>query len=221
MAAFTGQKELVRVLLGKGAKDPWLSKVPGFDPENVVPITPNKEKGDVEVGGLPFVLGSGLARRPWTLPPESERSETGYNLIRWAHPDREKGPLAAIVYADSRGNETLVSIVPAMYVGAKGILYHQNETSVAAGGPFAHVAILDKNLKIKRVVIQRQGGRLETIDKPVDARWQAGLFGMHDYEPITVSIYQADRDKPIVVDFDCVYRSASAGGVIYTVGPKR
>jgi ankyrin repeat protein len=159
MAAFTRQKELVRMLLGKGAKDPWLSKVPGFDPENVVPITPNKEKGDVRVGGLPFVLGSGFAKRPWTLPPESERSKTGYNLIRWAHPDREKGPLKAVVYEDKRGNETLVSIVPTMYVGGKGILYHQNETSVTAEGPFAQVAILDKNPKIKRVVIERAGIR--------------------------------------------------------------
>lgn len=221
MAAWKGQKGLVKLLQSKGAVDEWLSNVPGYDLTNVAPVTLEKDAdGNIKVGAWAFILARGFAKRPWALPPESQRSKTGNNLFRWVDPRKDKGPLVCIVYSDARGSQTLVSIVPTICIGEKGILYRQGETKIEKDGPFADVVIADPKNDIAEIVIRRHGGKSTKIGKPKDGEWKLTLGQVKDYEPIFARITRIQTADVISVDFDCVFRSATKGNVIYHVRPQ-
>ena len=219
LAAWQHENEIIEMLIEKGAKDEWLSNVPGFDPYNVQPITPKVGKdGTTRVGSLPFFLGRGFAHRPWKLPSESNRSHTGYNLFRWADPNKDKGPLGVMAYEDERGNSTKVSIIPTAFVGEKGIIYPKNQFTIDEEGPFVNVVIVDKKgSDIDKIIIRRTNAIPIQLNKQANNNWETTLTNVTDYEPITVEIYTVNKSKPKVVDFDCCYRSAKRGVVIYGI----
>ena len=219
LAAWKGQKETVKLLLEKGAKDPWLSGVPGFDPLKLISVNPQRDKdGRISVGSVPFLLGRGFARRPWKLPEGPNRSRTGYNLFRWAYPNKEKGrPLTIMFYEDERQNQTLVAVVPTIFVGEKGILYSEGQGTVEKGGPFVELVADTGDLIIEKVKIVRPNGSPIELNAKTEGMWRTTLQSVSDYEPLTIMIAPAKGGNPITVDVDCCYRSAKKGTVIYTV----
>jgi hypothetical protein len=217
-AAWKKQKEIVKLLLEKGAKDPWLSGVPGFDPLSLDPITPQLDTdGNVCVGSLPLFLGHGFAERPWKLPVESDFNRTGTNLYRWAHPDKEKGPLTIMLFEDERRNPTLVRVVPTIFVGDKGILYSEGQTTVEKGGPFVELIVDTGDITVEKINIVRPNVKPIELNTKIEGRWETTLQSVSEYEPLTITIAAAKGESPITVDVDCCYRSAKKGMVIYQV----
>lgn len=192
---------------------------------NLFAMTPNKDaEGNVRVAGLPLFLGRGFAKRPWKLPKDSDRSKTGTNLFRWARPEKEKGPLTIMVYEDKRKNKTLISVVPTIFIGEKGVLYSAEQTAIDKGGPFVDLVLQTGALAVKKINIVRQKAKPIELNAKKEGTWKTTLQSVSDHEPLTITIIPGEEKSPIKVNVDCCYRSAKKGAVIYTVmalTPKR
>ena len=211
-----GQKDVIKALVAKGAKSPWLSRIKEFDPYNLNALTPEKnEKGDIMVGSMELVMGAQAVKRPWTLPPESTRSKHGKNFWRWASPTKDEGPLPTTWITDEKGQMTQLQIVPAIYIGDSGIAYSENISAIDKGGPFVDI-IVDGSDNTKRVTAVRGDGKTIEIAGNGNS-FRATLGGVTDYEPISLTKYANGDVKQSTIEFDCVYRAAKSGAVIYHI----
>ena len=213
-----GQAEVIKALLGKGAKSPWLSRIKSFDPLTFNALTPERNaKGDEVVGSMPLILGALGVQRPWKLPAESARSHTGKNFWRWGNPEIQKGPLTTTMITDQNRRRTELQLIPTIYIGDEGIAYSENVSEVQKDGPFADI-IVDASAGIEKVTATRGNGSVITLTRG-SGSFRASLTGVTDYEPITVTKYNSGGVKQSSTDFDCAYRAAKSGAVIYHVLP--
>jgi hypothetical protein len=211
---WSAKDSTIKALLAKGAKSPWLSQIKGFNAYGLVPLTPDKnEKGDVVVGSLPLFLGAYAAQRPWKLPPESSRSTTGTNFWRWQRVPQQTGPLTTLIITDPSRHQTALQLVPTIYIGDKGIAYSENVASVEKDGPFIDI-VVDASPSTEKVSAVRANGATVWLTKN-GTSFRATLAGITDYEPISVTKYGSGGVKQSTTDFDCIYRAAKSGAVIY------
>lgn len=214
--SWTGQKDVIKALVAKGAKSPWLSQIKEFDPFNVNALTPEKNgKGEIVAGSWPLILGAHSATRPWKLPPENTRSKTGKNFWRWGHPETESGPLTTTMITDEKRNKTELQLVPAIYIGDSGIAYSENTSTVEKGGPFVEI-IVDASEDITKVTAVRGNGKMIELTKG-GTSFRTTLDSVTDYEPVSITKYTKGNVPQLTVEFDCPYRAAKRGAVIYHV----
>jgi len=214
--SWTGQKGLIKALLAKGAKSPWLSKIEEFDPYNVNALTPRKNsKGETAVGSFPLILGAHTAIRPWKLPPKKSRSKTGKNFWRWGHPETESGPLTTTMIRDQKGNRTELQLVPAVYIADSGIAYSDGISTIGKGGPFVDI-IVDASEDTMKVVAVRGTGNIIELTKN-GSSFRTTLDSVTDYEPVSITKYSTGNVQQVTIEFDCPYRAAKRGAVIYRV----
>jgi hypothetical protein len=213
---WTGKNDVLKALLTKGAKSPWLSRIKEFDPYTFDYLSPEKNgNGRIMVGSLPLFLGAYTAHRPWHFPRESERSTTGKNFWRWQNPLKDSGPLTTMVITDERGNRTELQLVPMIYIGNAGIAYSENVADVERDGPFVDIIVEGSDSTVRVTAARGDGTKIEL--KRSGGSYRGTLRGVTDYEPITVTKYGDGDVQQSSTDFDCVYRSAKSGAVIYRV----
>jgi len=213
-----GQEDVIKALVAKGAKSPWLSRIKSFDPYSLNALTPERNsRGDEMVGAMPLILGAASAQRPWKLPPENARSHTGKNFWRWANPEQQKGPLTTTMITDSTGHRTELQLIPTIYIGDAGIAYSENISDVQKDGPFADI-VVDASAGTEKVTAARGNGTVIALTRSAGP-FRATLAGVADYEPISITKYGSGDVKQSTIEIDCVYRAAKSGAVIYHVRP--
>jgi hypothetical protein len=219
-----GQNDVIKALVAKGAKSPWLSRIKEFNPSNLNALTPEKnQKGDVMVGSMPLVVGTAPARRNGALPPGNSMkqdlrvvdSQTGKDFWRWGDPQKDTGPLTVAMIVDGKGNKTELQIVPTIYIGDDGVAFSENISDVEKNGPFVDV-IVDASENIVKVTATRSNGKIVELTRS-GRSFRVTLDSVTDYEPISVTTFGNGDSKQSSSEFGCVYRSAKSGTVIYHV----
>jgi hypothetical protein len=219
-----GQNDVIKALVAKGAKSPWLSRIKEFDPGNLNALTPEKNgTGDAMVGSMPLVVGTAPAHRNGPLPPGNSMkqdlrvvdSRAGKDFWRWGDPQKDKGPLTVAMIADDKGNQTELQIVPTIYIGDDGVAFPENVSEVENNGPFVEV-IVDASENIVKVTATRSNGSIVQLTRS-GRSFRATLDRIADYEPIAVTKFGDGDVKQSSSEFGCVYRSAKSGAVIYHV----
>lgn len=214
----SGKRDIIAALMAKGGKSPWLTQIKGFDPYTFDGLLIHRnESGEVMVGAMPLFLGTGMAERPWKLPPQSERSHSGTNFFRWANPEKDNGPIGTIVFGDAEGHKTLVEVVPPVYIGNEGIVYSAHISNVQSGGPFVDLVVSGSEGTTTVKAVRGDGTVIGLTQS--GSSFHATLGAVTDYEPISVTAYAVGDVKQSTVEFDCIYRSAASGAVIYQVRP--
>jgi len=211
-------RDIIKALIAKGGRSPWLSQIKGFDPYTFDGLLVDRnENGEVMVGSIPLFLGTGMAERPWKLPSQDTRSHSGTNFFRWADPKKDNGPIGTILIGDAEGHKTLLEVAPPVYIGNEGIVYSAHISNVQSGGPFIDIVVSgsEGTTKVKAV---RGNGTVIGLTQS-GSSFRATLGAVTDYEPISVTAYGVGDAKQSTVEFDCIYRSAAGGAVIYQVHP--
>jgi len=222
--AWPGQNDVIKALVTKGAKSPWLSRIKEFDPSNLNALTPEKnESGELMVGSMPLVVGTAPAHRNGPLPAGNSMkqdlrvvdSQTGKDFWRWGDPQKDKGPLTVVIMVDEKGNKTDLQIIPTIYIGDDGVAFPENISDVEKKGPFVDV-VVDATENIVKVTATRSNGNIIEL-KQSGSLFRVTLNDVTDYEPISITKYSAGDVKQSASEFGCVYRSAKSGAVIYHV----
>jgi TPR repeat protein len=206
VAGWNKHTDMVDLLLKNGARDTWLSGIPGFDPRDVgaLVLTEGKD-GTVMVGDIPFILARHLAARPWRSPGQIAARVGGNNLFRWSEKPNGDGVAGLIAIQDERGNGSMAEIQVPGFIGEGGIIFTDGVSSVAAGGPFADIRTAW--VAGGSVTLLRQG---TTLNLPMDAAGQVRyvLKNVTGNEPLTLVFRSAAGTEALRVDFDCVIRGA-------------
>lgn len=204
---------VIKLLIENGAKDDWLSAVPGFDPYNFSPLNLSvNDRGTVMVGNMPFMLGRHYADRPWKKPNKSDSSTSGTDFFSWE--DKTKKDMVTItVIEDENGNSTLGNVLPPAFIGKGGIIYHDGITSIAKNGPFVKINIRWNNAPDKGKVSIKRKEKLTTLRPDNDGFSMYLLKNVDQNEPITVSFLDKDKHVLDTIDFDCVIRGATQDSV--------
>lgn len=224
-AAWNKHPEVVKLLVKQGAKDNWLSGVPGFDPADVGALVLSVGKdGMVQVGSLPFYLGAHTATRPWKAPAERANRSGGNILFRWDTLPRGDTSVTLIAIEDERGNRTSAKAMLPAFIGEGGIIYTDGVSSVAEDGPFAEVQIAWQKRRQAgedpvpggKIALSREDGKVDLVtDK--EGRCKYLLSRVTGNEPITITFKSDDGKDAGQVDFDCVLRGASEGCARFVV----
>lgn len=214
-------KPIIRALLAHGAKDVWLSGVPGFDPEQVSGLLLSQgADGTIMVGSVPFILALHSAVRPWRDPGTPGKSDHGNNFFVWDTPPRGDKSVTLVLIEDQAGNKTSgVAVLPA-FVGEGGVVYNEGVSTIGKDGPFAELAITWQDAN-KRPI---SGGHIritrksETVDLTTDQQGNAThLFGhITINEPMTVA-FISDNGTSKNTELDCVLRGASQASVEFII----
>jgi len=206
VAGWNTHTEMVDLLLQNGARDNWLSGVPGFDPRDVgaLVLTEGKD-GTVMTGDIPLILARHLAARPWRSPDRIAARVGGNNLFRWSEKPKGDGVAGLIAIQDERGNGTMAEMQVPGFIGDGGIIYTDGVSSVADGGPFGDIRTAW--VAGGSVTLIRQGAPLNL---PMDAAGQVRyvLKNVTGNEPLTLVFRSAAGTEALRVDFDCVIRGA-------------
>jgi len=205
---------VVKLLLKHGAKDEWLSLVPGFDPIKFEQLTLSiSDKGTVMVGGIPFFLGQYIAIRPWKMPvPDS--SSGGTNYFSWENQSTNDS-VTVVVIKDTDKNSTGLSILPPAFFGENGIVYREGVSVVKSDGPFAKIDVSWDNKPITGEVVIVRGTKSKPF-KMGDKTFSHFLKEVKQNEPITVEF--KENGIPInKVSFDIIYRGATQEAVSYAI----
>ena len=104
-----------------------------------------------------------------------------------------------------------------VYIGDKGIAYSEHISHVESGGPFVDI-VADFPEGTTKVIAMRGNGTPNALTHDGNS-FRATLSGVSDYEPISVTGYGSGGVKLATIDFDCMYRAAKSGAVIYNVRP--
>jgi hypothetical protein len=215
IAAWTGNDEIIKMLIDKGGRVPWLGEVPGFDPYDFHALDVSLVDGDVRVSGAsqPLFLGSGSVVRPWRDPNTEPEDKTGTNFFTWT--DREAHePITILVLQDARGHMSVLQLVLPVFLGKEGVSYGEGVTEVAEGGPFVTLRVhADEGMKGKVVV--RRGERGTEQEIGADGLATFDLTGVSWNEPLAIDVSDDASGATETIDVDCVGRAASPGGVIY------
>jgi ankyrin repeat protein len=225
IAAWNKHAEVVDLLVKNGAKDNWLSGVPGFDPTDVGALVLSAGKdGTVKVGSLPFFLGAHTAVRPWSAPEKLASRSGGNNLFRWDAQPKGDGSATLIVIQDEHGNKAMADALLPAFIGEGGIIYTDGVSSIGKDGPFAEVQIVwekkgqSNNDPVSggSLTITRKGGKVDiTTDK--DGRCKYVFNHVIGNEPMTVTFKSKDGNEVYHLDFDCVIRGASEHAASFVI----
>ena len=213
----TDYRAVIKSLLHHGARDQWLSAVPGFDPYGVQGLMLSESTGgEIMVGRMPFILAQHYAARPWRGPGKGRSG--GENFFVWQAPPKGDKSVTLVVIKDQRNNATMADAVLPAFMGKEGVIYREGVSSVAKDGPF-----------VKLVVdLHRKGGHAEAIaGEHVEVASPGGSVdlvtggdGSVSYvlrhvtinEPVTVTL-KPNGAAAKTVDFDCVIRGATEDSV--------
>jgi ankyrin repeat protein len=217
----TKYKPVIKLLLAHGAKDNWLSAVPGFDPYAVSGLMLKQgADGRVMSGSMPFFLGGHTAIRPWKDPGASAGSKSGTNCFVWETPPSGDRSTVLVAINDQMGNQTAAAAVLPAFIGEGGIIYNDGISTIAKDGPFAKLAIVwqdGSNHPVSggRILVTRPSG---TIDLTTDTQGAATSLLRHvtRNEPITVAFNSGDSTSR-KTEFDCVIRGASETTVQFVI----
>jgi len=217
MAAWNNHPDVVELLVKQGAKDNWLTGVPGFDPAEVHALVLSVgEDGTIQVGSIPFFLGAHTATRPWKAPAERASRSGGNNLFRWETLPKGDASVTLVAIEDERGNRTSAKAILPAFIGEGGIIYTDGVSSVGKDGPFAEIQIVWQKkrqggqdpVSSGKLILSRREAKVDLVtDK--DGRCKYLLSHVVGNEPITITFKSDDGKDAGQVDFDCVIRGAS------------
>jgi ankyrin repeat protein len=214
-------KPIIRALLARGAKDNWLSAVPGFDPNNVSPLLLKQSAdGSVMSGSLPFFLAQHAAVRPWKDPGAAGKSDSGTNLFVWETPPNGDKSVTLVVVQDEAGNKTSADALLPAFIGEGGIIYNDGVATISKDGPFAKLSIAWQDgshhpISGGHVLVTRKSG---TVDLTTDQKGTVTSLFRHvtANEPVTVAFNSNDGTSK-KVELDCVIRGATETAVQFVI----
>ena len=216
MAAWVGNADITKMLLDKGARDPWLSELPGFDPYDFQPLDVSLVDGEVRVSGgsMPLFLGAHSAQRPWFDPSTEPEDNTGTNFFTWIDASI-KDEIVSLYIEDEAGHQSMLRMILPVFIGDEGILYTEGVTKLSDNGPFVTVRVhTDAGVKGKVILHQGEG----TIEKEIDAEGTT-IFALSQVsrqnEPLTIEILNEAGTLADTIEIDCIWRGASEGVVFY------
>ncbi|MEI8290518.1 MAG: ankyrin repeat domain-containing protein [Verrucomicrobiota bacterium] len=208
--------ETIDLLLQQGARDKWLSSVPGFDAHNFSGLVLKMgDDGRVLSGSLPFFLGKDHAGRPWKPRKQSDLSDSGTSFFSWEDA-ASKSSLTVIVIDDDNKKQTLGILFPPSFVGAEGVIYRDGITSIAKDGPFADLHVVWEKKPAQGTVILERKNSSTPISLNEKGVGEFVLKKATSFEPLSV-VFKDDAGNTSIVNIDCVYRGATPGSFIYEV----
>ena len=216
-AAWRGNDEVTKLLLSEGARDPWLSRVPGFDPYDFQPLDASKVGEEVRVSGgsSPWFMGAHLAKRPWVDPKPLPPDTTGTNFLTWTSHDIRDAFLVLYI-DDEKGHRSRLKILLPSFFGDRGVHFHEGVTSIGEDGPFVTVRVIVKPEAKGKVQMRRKSAELvRTFGDKETAVFELSNVAWN--EPITIEHIGADGVVTDTVAIDCIGRGASPNTVFIDV----
>jgi len=230
--AWFGHSELVPLVEKYRATHPWLSKIKAFDPATLNPMVfTSRADGTVTVGGMPLVLWTYYAARPWKMPDASsstppvggmaQNSSIVRNYFYWnSDPENKSSRRVQIVsISDDKGNHSGLEIAPPLYLSPDGVFYSEASTEIATNGPFVTVEV-DHEIPTGSHIELLRGTSTVVLQRGGSGRFAAALSDVKPFEPLTVVLRNSAGEITQRVEVDCQYRGA-AKGLVFIVAELR
>jgi len=211
IAAWNNDSDMLDLLLGHHAEDPWLSRIDGFDPYGLHPYTYTRDDIDEFPGWIESLLDENLP--PFIVdiikdqfihgPCDSGIERNIFNADSDYGQDRNR--FQSVKFSDGVLIENFV-IQPA-YISNGGIVYPRGIYRIEEGGPFVTVRIEEHTAVVKSARVRLGGRSFELAN--VEHKVYEGVIGpVDECESMLIELCRQNGDVVAMYEVTSELRGA-------------